>query len=188
MVNVSTNDNSDRLFQALESLKDLEVYVGIPEEKSSRNEKNDSITNAELAFLMTNGVRKIEMREDMSDSVDRHGYHAAYNMYIQANGSPLWQIPPRPIIEPAIADDKDNLSPMLADAAKAILDGDRALALQHLNKAGLEGQAAAQDWFTNPKNGWLPNAQPTIDAKGSDKPNIDTGELRKAITYVVKGE
>ena len=184
MVKVSVTDNTNDIFKALDSLKDMQVYVGVPEEESSR--EDEEINNAELAFLMTNGVRQRPMRKEMESDVEKHGYHAAYDMYMQSHGSPLLQIPPRPIIQPAIEDDKEVLSDLLGKALKSALDGDESKALEYLNKAGLEGQAAAQDWFTNSKNGWEPNAQSTIDAKGSDKPNINTGELRKSITYVVK--
>ncbi len=184
MVKVTVKDNTDMVKKALDAIKDMQVYVGVPEEDSSR--EDEEITNAELAFLMTNGVRQRPMRKEMEADVEKRGYHAAYDMYIQSHGSPLWQTPPRPIIEPAIEDDKEVLSDLLGEALKAALEGDQDKALEYLNKAGLEGQAASQDWFTNPKNGWDPNAQSTIDAKGSDKPNIDTGDLRKSITYIVK--
>ncbi|MBY6921870.1 hypothetical protein HYH30_19035, partial [Clostridium botulinum] len=42
-------------------------------------------------------------------------------------------------------------------------------------------------WFTNPSNNWAENSAETIKRKDSDKPLIDTGELRKSITYVIKG-
>lgn len=184
MVNVSVKDNTYKVFKGLENLKGMQVYVGIPQEKTSRNK--EEITNAELAFILSNGVRNYEMRKQMEDNVAAKGYHKAYEMYLQTHGSPKWQIPPRPIIEPAIEDDKENISEILKEAMKAELNGDHALALEYLNKAGLEGQAVSQDWFTNEKNGWAPNAPYTIEQKGSDKPNIDTGELRKAITYVVE--
>ena len=41
-------------------------------------------------------------------------------------------------------------------------------------------------WFENPQNGWPPNSPRTIRRKGSDQPLVDTGEMRKAITYVVR--
>ncbi len=187
MVNVSVNDNPDKLIKALEGFKNLQVYVGVPEERNSReNSKDEGINNAELAFLLTNGVRQRPMRKEMESDVETHGYHAAYDMYIQSHGSPLWQMSPRPIVEPAIEDDKEVIADLLKEALKAFLDGNYNRGMEYLNKAGLEGQAASQDWFTNPKNGWAPNAPATIEAKGSDNPNIDTGELRKAITYVVK--
>jgi hypothetical protein len=188
MVNVKVTDNSLKLKQSLDDIARLQVYVGVPEEQSSRKDHDEGINNAELAFLMTNGVRKYEMRKEMADDVSEHGYHAAYDMYIQSHGSPLWQVPPRPIIQPAIEDDKEAISNLLKEALKAVLDGDKSKVMEYLNKAGMEGQAAAQDWFTDPKNGWAPNSPYTIEVKGSDKPNIDTGELRKAITYVIKEE
>lgn len=186
MVNVSVKDNSNILEKALEGLKDMEVYIGIPEEKSSRPKLDEGINNAELAFVHTNGIRTKSMRKDMKDDIDQFGYHAAYDMYIQAHGSPLWQSPPRPIIEPSIEDDKETISEYMQEAVKAIMDGDKAKAEYYLNLAGQEGQKAAQDWFTNPKNGWAPNSPHTTEEKGSDRPLIDTGELRKAITYVIR--
>lgn len=188
MVKVTTTDNSSQLMKAIDGLADLQVYVGVPEQNISRKDHDEGINNAELAFLMTNGVRRQSMREEMYADVQKHGYHKAYDMYIQSHGSPLWQIPPRPIIEPAIEDDKDEIAKLLGEALKAILDGNRIKALEYLNKAGLEGQAASQDWFTNPKNGWEPNTPATVGRKGSSNPNVDTGSLRTAITYVVKGE
>lgn len=164
----------------------MEVYVGIPEEKSNREDEAEAINNAELAFIHTNGIRRQAMRAEMQNDVERHGYHAAYEMYIQAHGSPLWHSPPRPIIEPAIEDDKEKIAQLMGEAMKAILEGDANKAEQYLNKAGLEGQGAAQDWFTNPKNNWAPNSPVTIERKGSSKPLINIGELRKSITYVIR--
>ena len=184
-INVSVpNDRTDELRKALDKLKKSEVLVGIPQEKSSR--PDEGINNAELAFIQTNGIRRKSMREDMASDIQEHGYHKAYDMYIQTHGSPLWNAPPRPIIEPAIEDDKEKITEILGEAAKAMLDGDVDKAKEYLNKAGLEGQAASQQWFTNTKNGWAPNSPLTIAAKGSDKPLIDKGELRKAITYVIR--
>ena len=40
--------------------------------------------------------------------------------------------------------------------------------------------------FENPKNNWPPNSPRTIAKKGSDVPLIDTGELRKSITHVIR--
>lgn len=185
-LNLSITGSLDPLKKAMDDLKSMEVYVGIPEEKSSRPEEKEGINNAELAFIHTNGIRQMSMREEMKGDVEAHGYHKAYDMYIHANGSPLWQSPPRPIIEPAIEDDKENISELMSKAIQATIDGDKEKAEKYLEKAGLEGQKASQDWFTNPKNGWAPNSEETIKRKGSSKPLIDTGELRKAITYVIR--
>lgn len=66
------------------------------------------------------------------------------------------------------------------------MEGDREGAKRHLELAGMEGQNSARDWFEDPRNGWAPNSPVTIALKGSERPLVDTGELRKSITYVVK--
>jgi hypothetical protein len=115
-------------------------------------------------------------------------YSAALQMYIQEHGSPAWQIPPRPIIEPAIEDpeNKEKITEQLSLAVEAALDGNSAAMNAQLNNAGLLAQNIVRDWFTNPKNLWTPNAPLTVKLKGSDKPLIDTGNLRKAISYVIR--
>jgi hypothetical protein len=185
-----TNDITADILKSLGDLAKKTVCVGIPQEENVQHSSDDihsKITNAQLAFIHTNGVREKTMREEMQHNLDSGvPYSKAHEMYIHSHGSALWQIPPRPIIEPAIEDDMQIITGLLKDALKAALDGDSQLAEEYLNKAGLEGQAATQDWFTSPKNGWPGNSPLTVSKKKSDKPLIDTGELRKAITYVIR--
>ena len=75
---------------------------------------------------------------------------------------------------------------LLGKALQCALNGDKQGAMRYLNLAGMEGQLASQEWFTNPANGWPANADSTIEMKGSDRPLIDTGELRKSITFIVR--
>lgn len=109
-------------------------------------------------------------------------------LYLHTHGSQLQHIPPRPVIEPAIQapDNKANITAELKQAAQGVLEGRPQDASQHLEMAGQVGSNAAVRWFTDPRNGWAPNAPRTIKEKGSDRPLIDTGELRRAITYVVE--
>ena len=106
-------------------------------------------------------------------------------LFIHTNGSAIANIPARPVIEPAIEDAKGIIAPELAAAAAAVLDADPTAANQHLRKAGMIGANAAKKWFTSPKNNWAPNAPSTIRQKGSARPLIDQGELRRSLTYVV---
>lgn len=109
-------------------------------------------------------------------------------MYIHTNGSPLKGIPARPVIEPAIKarGNKQAIEAELKASALAALDGKPAVTF--LRRAGLTAQNAAKAWFTDPRNGWAPNAPSTIRAKGSNRPLIDTAQMRNAITYVVKSK
>jgi hypothetical protein len=159
-ISVSVQNKTKDTMKYMNDVKGIAVLVGIPQERNARPE-DGSITNAELLFIHT-------------------------------NGSPKMHIPARPVIEPAVEDDKVVISNLLGEAVKALLDGNKTLMREYLEKAGLEGQGASQDWFDNPKNNWPPNSPSVIKAKekkGSTdpKPLIDTGELRKAITYIVIG-
>lgn len=181
----TTKDELSALAKIVKDIQNLEVYIGIPEENSTR-EKSGEINNAELAYIHTHGIRSAEMRNEMDKSVDSGmPYSKAHALYIQSNGSPLWQSPPRPIIEPAIEHFKGIIAEELGKAATVALDGDKEKAIRQLKHTGMIGQNIVRDWFTNPDNNWPPNSEATIKRKGSDRPLIDTGELRKSITYVV---
>jgi len=209
----SSKDLTKRVRQSLQSLEKTDVYVGIPE---GQDGNHPNITNAQLMYVLTHGVRRKEMRDAMDEymgltpggmpimrdferfltNMETMPYSAAYQLYLYEHGSPLWRIPPRPILEPAINHYKDIIAKPLRQAAVNALDGSDPM--PSLHKAGELGVEAAKDWFVNPLNMWPPNSPVTvhgskpdkhgkkfIKGKGSDQPNIDTGNLRNSITYVV---
>ena len=175
-------DRAVKVDADIRSVSALQVYVGIPEEKTGR--RKDPVNNAQL-------------------------------LYIHTNGSPARNIPARAVIEPAIEakGNKEPIAEELASAARATLQERNATAAnRHLQKAGMIGQNAARSWFTDPRNGWAKNSEETakkklhklqgknlqafnkkISAGASitdtdiSRPLIDTGQLRKSIIYVVKG-
>jgi hypothetical protein len=109
-------------------------------------------------------------------------------VYLHTHGSVLHDVPARPIIEPAIeaADNKALIVKELGNAARSLMDQKASETSAHLDKAGMLGREAAQRWFTDSRNNWPPNSAATIARKGSDKPLIDTGQLRRAMDYVVE--
>ncbi len=156
---ITSVDKIGKIAKAMNFMMENEVYVGISDETTTR-EKGEPVTNAELMFIHT-------------------------------NGSPVNNIPARPVIEPAIENDKDRLASMMEAALISAEKGDTDGALKKLKLAGMRAQNVCRAWFTNPKNGWPPNSPRTAArkrAKGSTdpKPLIDTGELRKSITYFIK--
>ncbi|MFC3768366.1 hypothetical protein [Paenibacillus sp. GCM10012303] len=186
-------DKTASVKKLLNELSKKQVYVGIPEggdsvrEGADNSESTGGITNAELLYVHTHGVRQKEMRDEMNPKVEsgEMTYSKAYKLWLHTHGSPLWKSPPRPVIEPAIEHSKDVIAKQLRMAAQVALDGqDPAPELQ---KAGMLGQNVVRAWFTNPANRWPPNSPITAKRKGSDRPLIDSGELRKSITYVVRG-
>ena len=174
---------------AVESLiRDLQkntVYVGVPEQESGRGD--EAVTNSQLAFLHTNGVRSGQMRNEMNDS--GLPYSQAFQAYIAERGSPLWKIPPRPILEPAL-EHEPNRQLIQEQMAKVVESFSESADLGNaeLEKLGMLAQSIVREWFDNPANGWPPNAEYTIDQKGSDRPLIDTGQLRNSMNYVIREE
>ena len=110
--------------------------------------------------------------------------------YIHTHGSPIRNIPARPILEPALSttETKSAILSDLGGAAEVALKGDFMKMLGFLQRAGQEAENAARAWFTDGRNAWAENKPTTIARKGSDRPLIDTGELRKALTHVVVSE
>jgi hypothetical protein len=109
-------------------------------------------------------------------------------LYIHTHGSPLRNLPARPVIEPAIAaqGNKQAISSELKEAARAHLAGDVSKAQTYLKRAGTAGSNASKAWFTDARNNWAPNSPETIRRKGSNRPLIDTGALRRAIVSVIR--
>ena len=185
----SSIDRFQDIQRSLQELAKRDVLIGIPQEKSSRPTKEgdapSKITNAGLAYIHTHGVRNVAMRQEMQEKMDSGStYSQAHEMYVHAHGSPLMNVPPRPIIEPAIEAHRQELADLLREAVMKALDG-RPFE-QKLKQAGMKGRNVTRAWFTDPRNGWAPNSPATIAQKGSDRPLIDTAELRKSITYVVR--
>ena len=77
---------------------------------------------------------------------------------------------------------------MLGEAGKAVLARNASLATDELRRAGILGANAAKRWFTDPQNGWAANAPATAARKGSERPLIDTAQMRRSITYLVEDQ
>lgn len=197
MVSVKTshktaNGGLQGLMDRVQVLSNNKLYVGIPQEKTSRGD--EPINNASLLYIHTHGIRRKSMREEMQGYMDQGmEYSLAYQLYVQTHGSPLWHAPPRPVIEPAIAKHHREIAEEYAKAVKAAMTGDGSRADAFIKRTGLLAQNICRKWFTDAENGWPPNSPKTIDKKtkgkgGKTNPLIDTGALRKAIVYVVRSD
>lgn len=162
-VKEKSGDAEQKIKDALQFLKDTPVYVGVPENKTVRRKEDGE------KVAITN----------------------AELMFIHTNGSPRNNIPARPVIEPAIEDDKERISKMFKDAGQTMMNQGKDAAMKKLKLIGMRAQNVCRAWFVNPKNNWPPNS-PVVEArkrkKGATnpKPLIDTGELRRSIIYFVE--
>ena len=107
--------------------------------------------------------------------------------YINEYGSTAASIPPRPFIHPGIVNARDGIKAKLEMAARDAFDG-RDLR-KGFHQAGMVASASILKEITN--GSFEPLADATLadrrrhNFKGT-KPLIRTGQLRKAINYVVR--
>lgn len=181
------NGGISGLFSRLRGLQKRHIYVGIPQATNSR--KGGEIGNAELLYIHTHGIRRRPMIEEMNQDMARGiKYSAAFSLYIQSHGSPLWHSPPRPVIEPALAANKVRIAAEFKKIYQATAAADGDGVERAITRTGLLAQNVCREWFDDPRNNWPANSPVTIAKKKSDKPLIDTGSMRKAITYVVRSD
>ncbi len=188
---VTMQDNTAELIRALEYLRDHEVFVGVPEKNLNRGE-DDTISNAQLLYIHTHGIRRAHVRRRMDEFMEAGAkYSKAFEMYLQENGDPIWHAVPRPVLDPAVQSEKFHIAEQQGKAAAAALDGNLEETRKRMQMAGQIAQNAARSWMSNEH--LEPNRPATVAIKmkkGSTNPQplIDTGSLRKAIVYVVRSK
>jgi len=150
-------DNVQSILDALNTLTNKDVLVGIPEAKDER-EGEGEFGNAGIGF-------------------------------INENGSPAQNIPPRPHLKPGVQAAETEFIPHLRAAALKALDGNAEGAVTSLDRAGLVAANGVKRYITI--TGFIPLADSTIAnrrrrGRTGNKPLIDTGEYRRSITHVVR--
>lgn len=165
MVKSATTITLDKVPAALAALRYLDtsrILIGVPASTAGRQEDADGnaapINNAAIGF-------------------------------IQENGAPEVNIPARPFLVPGVASIKDQAAKRLASAAKSVLSADPKQAEDQFNAVGLMGQNAVRRKITD--GPFIPLSERTLAARAArgvtrTKPLIDTGQLRAAITYVIR--
>jgi hypothetical protein len=130
--------------------------------------------------------------------------------YVHENGEPSLNIPARPFLKPGIRDQQSAIVRYLRQAGKAAVEGDDTRMMNAFRAAGESGVKGATNKITT--GPFTPLSPRTIAARlrrtqagrtrlrrmraaGQDvaawaasnlKPLIDTGQLRRAITYVLR--
>lgn len=169
-------DHVPRLARRMKDLLKMDVLVGVPSENAPRK-SDGSITNAEIA-------------------------------YIQDHGAPDANIPARPFMAPGIERAQDKIQKYLKQGLDSVLAGDRGRAGRALGAAGMSAQSSIRTYI---QAGIAPNLAPsTLKARAararkkngislakgaqaqlatgdiSTTPLIDTGQMLKSITYVIR--
>lgn len=168
-------DKVDGLVERLEALTGNRILIGIPSENAGR--EDTPMDNASIG-------------------------------YVNEFGSPAQNIPPRPFLQPGVRDAIPVIEPRLRASCVAALTGNRDQVVKHMMAIGILAQNAVRAKITN--GPFLPLADSTVaerarrgrkgaikelarrangEAPSTDlaKPLLDTGTLRRAISYVLRG-
>lgn len=179
-----TIDKVKDIAKGLETLASVRVMAGVPSTKAPRTDEGQPINNAQL-------------------------------MYIHENGAPEINLPARPVVHPAIKEVQPHLIAIFEGAAHHALAGNKEAVMQDYNAAGIVAQNAMRKRITDgpfaplsPRTiaaraakagrGRRKGEQQYLDLVKSGvsaleaqnatgiKPLIDTGQLRRALTYVIR--
>lgn len=156
------NDFSDLQHQLDEAIKQsTEVY--------------NSINNYAIEIGVVSGNTNRKHTVDITN---------AELMYIHENGSPLNNIPARPVLQITI---NKALKTLVPETLDRIFDGcfskgwTKEDVKQELEKLCIRLQSITRKIIYQ-SNELAPNAPSTIKSKGSDRPLLDTGQLARSIT------
>lgn len=161
VVKIEKKDNTAAMLKAVKDLTSQDVLVGVPEEKAARNsseQKSKPINNAALA-------------------------------YIHDKGSPAANIPPRPFFDPGINESKPQIVAAMKKVGTAAMNRQNVNVERGLHAVGLIAATAIKNKINN--GPFQPLAESTLAARRARgrtgiKPLLDTGQLRNAITYVLR--
>lgn len=90
--------------------------------------------------------------------------------------------PPRPFLRMTVDENKEKINQFVETQTKRIAQG--ASAEQCMKQMGAFGVSLVQEKIGS--GTFEPLKESTIKAKGSDKPLIDTGQMRQSVHYVIK--
>ncbi len=160
-MNIETKSSTAQFRKSLEILLKREVLVGIPAANAARDQEPGEKTAASNALI---------------------GYVMEY-------GSPAQNIPARPFLHPGVADAREGIQLHMKKAGQLALRGKTDEIGQELEKVGLIAAASVQRKITD--GPFEPLKPATLAARRrrgrtGDHPLIDTGQLRRAVTYVVR--
>ena len=155
---------TDRVAQVLKTIRDLtktQLLIGIPAEGAERQPEPGEPNPPNNAAIG----------------------------YLNEFGDPEQNIPPRPHLLPGVESIIPKAIPRLKKAGAAALNGDKGAVEREFMAIGLMGADAVRKTITD--GGFVKLAPRTLAARRArgrtgEAPLIDTGQLRRAYTYVIR--
>lgn len=102
---------------------------------------------------------------------------------IMEHGSPVKNIPPRELLRPVIEKHEEKIRAYFDKIFQCLMYNDEEGADALMEELAQRVEMWGKKFFVD-GNDWTPNSPATIKRKGSDKPLIDTGQLRQSIRAI----
>ena len=165
-----------------------------------------------LSLKFTEDTELLEKRDECLDYLRKHqvdvgltstaSARSRFLLGIHSHGSPIMRIPPRPVVQPALAREglRVEMGDKLAEACEAAFDGDLAGTEKGLEDAGQRGADGIREYIDQgipPPNapvtlsgGWIYNRVAKkgvlVSGKSGSTPMKDTEALYNDFDYEIK--
>lgn len=165
-----------------------------------------------IRLTVTEDTEFLEKRDKCLDYLRKHkvdvgltssaSARSRFLLGIHSHGSPIMRIPPRPVVQPALAQEglRSEMGEKLAEACEAAFDGDMEGMEKSLEDAGQRGADGIREYIDAgipPPNspvtlsgGWIWNRVAKkgvlVKGKSGSTPLVDTGQLRDDFDWEVK--
>lgn len=169
-------------------------------EKKTQSQLFDLIANYKGEVVYGVPRETANARRHDNKDLDKPEYNNAEILAVMEAGSVINNIPPRQLLKPVRIKYQKQINEMLINVCNLLLEGNQEAADNEMEKLALRIEGWTKQYFTDSDNNWAPNAYITIHGgwmknkksgkvfyvkgKKSDKPLIDTGELRKSIRAI----
>lgn len=173
MAVLEVTDRFPEVAKALKALTQTEILVGIPNENMLRKEDYQAAKATRAA----------------GGSAPEQPFSNAAIAYIAENGSALAHIPPRPFMAAGIAIVRVRVAKLFEKAGLYAMAGQITEMDKTLHAIGLVAATGMKQAIQD--GGFAPLAPRTLAARRArgrtgEKPLLDTGQLRNAISYILR--
>ena len=164
-----------------------------------------------LTLKMTEDTELLEKRDKCLEYLRKHKVdvgltssasgRSVFLLGIHTRGSPIMRIPPRPVVQPALAQEslKSEMGEKMKAACEAAFEGDQDGVITGMEAAGQRGADGIREYIDagiDPPNspvtlsgGWIWNRVAKkgvlVGGKNGDKPMFDTGQLYSDFNYEI---
>ncbi len=158
-------------------------------------------------------TKKIDSREKCLEYLHKHKVdvgltstasgRSKFLLGIHSRGSPIMRIPPRPVVQPALAQEglRAGMAEIMLASCEAAMEGDMAGTRQGLEDAGQRGADGIREYIDagiSPPNspvtlsgGWIYNRVAKkgvpVEGKAGSLPLVDTGALYEDFDWEITG-